>query len=159
MLRKKTSAIRYNKNYNHNFEFMGLGVVGSGGGCDSTRWVAQAFQGLTYIQIANSDSRGACSWNFLLKNITFMAIISIFLTLVVDRRIVGLHEILDLKELHSVFKYIYSFPLWLLNCLKSKKFSLSLNDVLNMLFFCSHTLGGWYSCSDNLNLRPIIDKV
>ena len=33
MLRKKTSAIRYNKNYNHNFKFMGGGVVGSGGGC------------------------------------------------------------------------------------------------------------------------------
>ena len=36
MLREKTSAIRYNKNYNHNFEFMSVGgVVGSGGVCDS----------------------------------------------------------------------------------------------------------------------------
>ena len=26
MLREKTSAIRYNKNYNHNFEFMRVGV-------------------------------------------------------------------------------------------------------------------------------------
>ena len=33
MLRKKTSATRYNKIYNHNFEFMGWGgVVGSVGG-------------------------------------------------------------------------------------------------------------------------------
>ena len=36
MLRKKTSAIKYNKNYNPKFEFMGWGgVVGSGGGVRS----------------------------------------------------------------------------------------------------------------------------
>ena len=32
MLRKKTSAIKYNKNYNNKFEFMG-----SGGGCRQWR--------------------------------------------------------------------------------------------------------------------------
>ena len=33
MLRKKTSAIKYNKNYNPKIEYMGWGVAGRGGGC------------------------------------------------------------------------------------------------------------------------------
>ena len=61
MLRKKTSAIRYNKNYNHNFEFMGWGVVGSGGGVtllpsrhlrSSVRVRKEIYSNLQYLQLS-----------------------------------------------------------------------------------------------------------
>ena len=43
MLRKKTSAIKYNKNYNQKFEFMGW----KGGGCRQWKGVLEFNEGFT----------------------------------------------------------------------------------------------------------------
>ena len=48
MLRKKTSAIKCNKNYNQKFEFMGWGVVGSRGGCNTRGFVFANILGSTF---------------------------------------------------------------------------------------------------------------